>query len=118
MHHSNLTRALVRRHIQDTDRVFIADDHLYSPKTGDHQTMWPSIRSAIGSRGAWYSSLRAKCRGNRDYILYLIGDVKALTCPAVEDRLRAATDVGSAMGTKPSQRASPALGATKMSRRA
>jgi hypothetical protein len=88
MSQPHLNRAIVRNAIKETDRVFLSDNHQYRPSKPDHQKTWPQITSAIGSKGAWYSTLRVLCRGNHDYILYLIGDIGALKCPALEQRLR------------------------------
>ena len=83
----HLNRAIVRNQIQEMDRVFVSDDHQYHPTKLDHQKVWPRIMAVTGSKGAWYSTLRTLCRGNHDYILYLIGDIGALKCPALEQRL-------------------------------
>jgi hypothetical protein len=83
----HLNRAVVRNQIQEMDRIFVADDHQYKPMKRDHQKLWPRIMCATGSNGAWYSTLRTLCHGNHDYILYLIGDIGALKCPTLEQRL-------------------------------
>lgn len=80
-------RAQVKRHIKDDDRVFVAPDGGYLPETNDHKIMWPRIVKMIGERGAWYSTLRAACSSNKDYVAYLIGDLGALKCPEVDRRL-------------------------------
>jgi len=87
MHTRALTRAQVLRHIEDSDRVFLAEGRPYTPETADHQSTWPKIQAAIGTRGAWYSTLRALSRSNAHYIAYLIGDLQVLRCPALETRL-------------------------------
>lgn len=81
-------RSRVKAKIQDNDRVFVATDHTYTPQTEDHRRTWPRIVAAIGEKGAWYSTLRAIAGANHDYVAYLIGDIGALTCPAMEERLK------------------------------
>jgi hypothetical protein len=82
-----LTRALVKTHIEDADKIFVAEGHNYVPETEDHRRTWPKIVEAIGQRGAWYSTLKALSGSNKDYVAYLIGDLGALRCPALERRL-------------------------------
>jgi len=87
-----LTRARVKQNIQDGDRVFVAPAKTYTPETVDHQQCWPKIVSAIeqsNACGAKYSTLKALCGSNKDYVAYLIGQLQVLRCPAVEDRLDA-----------------------------
>jgi hypothetical protein len=87
MKRTDLTRALVKRHIKDDDRVFVAPDCQYEPQTDDHKKLWPKIRAVITERGAWYSTVRAAGGTNKDYAAYLIGDLRALRVPELEKRL-------------------------------
>lgn len=80
-------RGMVKRHIQDADKVFVAPDCSYVPSTEDHKRLWPKICTIIGERGAWYSTLRAASAPNKDYIAYLIGDLGALVSPELDKRL-------------------------------
>lgn len=80
-------RSRVKANILDSDRVFVALDHAYTPQTEDHRRTWPRIVAAIGEKGAWYSTLRAITGPNHDYVAYLIGDVGALICPAMDARI-------------------------------
>jgi hypothetical protein len=84
-----LTRAIVKRRIEDGDRVFLAD-RPYAPETLDHQVIWPRIITAIEAskaRGVMYATLRAIGGPNKDYAAYLIGSLHVLRCPALESRL-------------------------------
>jgi hypothetical protein len=87
MKRSELSTALVKRHIEDADRVFIAPDCAYDPKTDDHRKLWPNICAAIGERGAWYSTVRAVSGQNKNYAAYLIGALRVLRVPSLEQRL-------------------------------
>jgi hypothetical protein len=77
-----MTRAQLKALIRDDDRVFVGAKD-YTPQTPEHARLWPTIKSKIGEKGAWYSTLRALTGGNHDYSLYLIADIGALTCPRV-----------------------------------
>lgn len=82
-----LTRAIVKAHIQDADRVYVSVGKSYAPEKDDHRVAWPKLVAAIGTRGAWYSTLRAISGANKDYVAYLLGDLGVLTCPALQERL-------------------------------
>jgi hypothetical protein len=83
----DLTRSIVKAHIQDADRVFVAAGKSYVPEKDDHRVTWPKLIAAIGTNGAWYSTLKALSGANKDYVAYLIGDLKVLHCPALQARL-------------------------------
>jgi hypothetical protein len=83
----NLTRSIVKAHIQDADRVFVSAGKSYVPEKDDHRVAWPKLVAAIGTKGVWYSTLRAICGANKDYVAYLIGDLGVLNCPDLEKRL-------------------------------
>jgi hypothetical protein len=91
---SPLSRASVRRFIEGSDVVRIAEDADYEPRTPDRARLWSRIRSAA-TLGATYSALRALCRGNPEYVDFLIGTVQALRCEALEARLGLVPDVPS-----------------------
>jgi hypothetical protein len=82
-----LTRSIVKAHIQDADRVYVSTGKSYVPEKEDHRLTWPKLVAAIGKKGAWYSTLKAKCGSNKDYVAYLIGDLGVLNCPALQERL-------------------------------
>jgi hypothetical protein len=82
-----LTRSIVKAHIQDGDRVFVSVDKSYVPEKADHRVTWPKLVAAIGTKGAWYSTLKAISGANKDYVAYLIGDLGVLNCPALRERL-------------------------------
>jgi hypothetical protein len=82
-----LTRSIVKAHIQDADRVFVSAGKPYVPEKVDHRVTWPKLVAAIGTRGAWYSTLKALSGANKDYVAYLIGDLGVLNCPDLEKRL-------------------------------
>lgn len=84
-----LTRSIVKAHIRDADRVYVSAGRSYVPEKDDHRSTWLKLVAAIGSKGAWYSTLRAICGTNKDYVAYLIGDLGVLKCPALEERLEA-----------------------------
>jgi hypothetical protein len=84
---SGLSRAVVKKHIRDADRVVVNAARTYTPQTDEHRQLWPKILAAIkksGDRGVWYSSVKAIGGGNVDYAAYLIGDLGVLRCPALE----------------------------------
>jgi hypothetical protein len=80
-------RALIKRHIQNADKVFVAPTCTYVPETAEHNQLWTKLCVMIGERGAWYSTLKAACSGNKDYVAYLIGDLGALVCSKLEERM-------------------------------
>jgi hypothetical protein len=82
-----LTRSIVKAHIQDADRVHVSAGKSYVPEKGDHRLTWPKLVAAIGTKGAWYSTPRAISGTNKDYVAYLIGDFGVLNCPALQERL-------------------------------
>ncbi|MGE3594156.1 MAG: hypothetical protein AB7N70_01305 [Dehalococcoidia bacterium] len=86
-----LTRAIVRRLVRDDDRVIRNDRTAsYVPATNEHRELWPKVLQkvdAAGERGAWYATLKSVGKGNADYAAYLIGDLKVLSCPALEARM-------------------------------
>jgi hypothetical protein len=82
-----LTRSIVKAHIQDADRVFVSAGNPYVPEKADHRVTWPKLVAAIGTKGAWYSTLKALSGANKDYVAYLIGDLGVLHCPALQERL-------------------------------
>jgi hypothetical protein len=85
-----LTRSIAKQHIQDADRVFLNPAKQYVPETNDHKQCWPKIVEAIekaGERGAMYATLRAIGGSNKDYAVYLIGQLGVLRCPALEQRI-------------------------------
>jgi hypothetical protein len=47
-----LTRSIVKAHIQDADRVYVSDGKSYVPEKADHQVTWPKLVAAIGTKGA------------------------------------------------------------------
>ena len=91
-----LTRANVKRHTEDGDRVFLGPNATtYRPQTGDHQALWPKIRDAVeksGERGVMYATLKTMGGSNKAYVAYLIGDIGALRCPMLESRLGVGPD--------------------------
>lgn len=89
-----LTRASVRRYIEGSDVVRVAEDADYEPQTPDRARLWSRIRSAAAA-GATYSALRGLCRGNPEYVDFLIGTVQALRCAALEARLGLVPDLPS-----------------------
>jgi hypothetical protein len=85
-----LTRAIAKQNIQDADRVFLNPDKPYVPETNDHKLSWPKIVAVIeksGDRGVMYATLKAIGGSNKDYAVYLIGQLGVLRCPALEKRL-------------------------------
>jgi hypothetical protein len=82
-----LTRSIVKAHVLDGDRVYISAGKPYVPEKADHRVTWPKLVAAIGTKGAWYSTLKALSGANKDYVAYLIGDLGVLNCPALEKRL-------------------------------
>jgi len=85
-----LTTALVKRLIQDSDRIFLATDKPYGLTVQDHKISWPKIVDALqkaGERGLYYATVKAMGGPNKDYAAYLIGDREVLRCPALEARL-------------------------------
>lgn len=62
-------------------------DKSYVPEKADHQVTWPKLVAEIGTKGAWYSTSRAICGANKDYVAYLIGDLGVLNCPSLQKRL-------------------------------
>jgi hypothetical protein len=82
-----LTRSIAKANIQDGDRVFVAAGKSYVPEKDDHRVTWPKLVAAIGTKGAWYSTLKAISGTNKDYVAYLIGDLGVLHCPDLEKRL-------------------------------
>jgi hypothetical protein len=80
-------RGLIKRNVRDDDKVYVAPNCSYVPETDDHRRLWPKVCGIIGEHGAWYSTLRAACGANKDYIAYLIGDLGALVCPDVDRRM-------------------------------
>lgn len=87
MNSNQLSRAAVRAEIRETDRVTLNPERPYTPQTADHLRLWPKIEQTVRETGAWYSTLRAIAGTNRDYVLYLIGDLGVLRCEALEKRL-------------------------------
>lgn len=85
MKRADLTRTIVKKHVRDTDDVFLGKT--YAPETHEHRKLWSKLTSLIGDRGAWYSTLRAACGGNKDYVAYLVGDLQVLRIPKLEERL-------------------------------
>jgi hypothetical protein len=72
------------------DRVFLNPAKPYAPETNDHKRCWPKMVAAIeksGDRGATYAMLKAIGESNKDYAVYLIGQLGVLRCPALEQRL-------------------------------
>jgi hypothetical protein len=85
-----LNTALVRRLIQDSDRVFLAPDKPYGLTVQDHKACWPKIVAALkkaGDKGLYYATVKAMSGSNKDFAAYLIGDREVLRCPALESRL-------------------------------
>lgn len=87
-----LSRASVRRFIEGSDVVQVAEESDYEPRTPDRAHLWSRIRSAA-TPGATYSALRALCRGSPEYVDFLIGTAQALRCPALEARLGLVPDM-------------------------
>ena len=87
MKRADLTRAMVKKHIQDADVVVLSPHKTYAPTTNEHLQLWPKLVALIGEKGAWYSTLRAACGGNHGYVAYLIGDLGVLRVPKLEARL-------------------------------
>jgi len=87
MKRQDLTRAIVKKNVQDADYVFVNPAKTYAPETNEHRTLWPKLLTIIGEKGAWYSTLRAACGGNKDYVAYLVGDLHVLRIPRMDERL-------------------------------
>jgi hypothetical protein len=87
-----LTRSIVKAHIQDADRVFVSAGKSYVPEKADHRATWPQLVARMGTKGAWYSTLKAICGANKDYVAYLIADLGVLNCPDLEKRLNSFKD--------------------------
>jgi hypothetical protein len=81
----DLTRAIVKKHVRDNDNVVLGKP--YAPETHEHRKLWSKLTSLIGETGEWYSTLRAACGDNKDYIAYLVGDLQVLRIPKLEERL-------------------------------
>jgi hypothetical protein len=85
-----LTTALVKRFIQDADRVRLSPGREYHCQTRDHALCWPKIQAALeraGERGLAYATVKAMGGSNKDYAAYLIGALGVLRCPLLEERL-------------------------------
>jgi hypothetical protein len=81
-----LTRSIAKQHIQNADRVFLNPAKPYVPETNDQEQVWPKMVAAIkrsGERGAMYATPRAIGASNKDYAVYLIGQLGVLRCPAL-----------------------------------
>ena len=61
-----LTRSIVKAHILDADRVYVSAGKSYVPEKADHRLTWPKLVAAIGTNGAWYSTLKALGGANKD----------------------------------------------------
>lgn len=87
MKRAELTRAIVRKHVEDGDIVVLNRQRTYAPETQEHRQLWAKLVALIGEKGEWYSTLRAACGGNKNYVAYLVGDLDVLRVPKLDARL-------------------------------
>jgi hypothetical protein len=82
-----LTRSIVKAHIQDADRVYVSAGKSYVSGEGRSSCYLAQTCCRDRNKGAWYSTLKALSGANKDYVAYLIGDLGVLHCPALQERL-------------------------------